>query len=218
MKKYVYITIYVSLIIQIITGIISIAGLFIPTDEKILKEILSIELVVQLVEAIFYIWITYAVVKLTNITPRRYIDWSITTPMMLLTTIIYMKYKQDKDLKIEDFFKNNKIEIILIFWMNAAMLLFGYLGETGKLNKIVSVIIGFFFFFMNFKIIYENYAKYTSEGTKLFYFLIICWALYGVAAILPINIKNILYNLLDIVSKNFYGLFLCYQIFKARKS
>ena len=38
--------------------------------------------------------------------------------------------------------------------------------------------------------------------------MIIIWSLYGVAAMFPTIIKNIFYNILDIISKNFYGLYL----------
>ena len=37
-------------------------------------------------------------------------------------------------------------------------------------------------------------------------FLIGIWSLYGVAALLKIREKNTMYNMLDVVSKNFYGL------------
>ena len=90
MKLTVKNTIKFSLIVQIVTGIITLSGLFITLDEKhnILKEILGLENLVQFVELVFYIWIAYASVKLPNMTPRRYIDWMITTPIMLLTTIM----------------------------------------------------------------------------------------------------------------------------------
>ena len=217
MKQLINLSIYISLIIQFITGVLCFSGLFINIDNKdyVLKEILGIELLVQLIEAIFYIWIIYSINNIQNITPRRYIDWMLTTPMMLLTTIIYMKFKQNKEVKVKSFIKNNKLEILLIFLFKGLMLLFGYMGETNKINKYISITIGFIFFFLNFKIIYENYAKYTEEGNKLFIFLITCWSLYGISAMLPIKIKNLSYNMLDIVSKNFYGLFIFNKIIKA---
>jgi hypothetical protein len=42
----------------------------------------------------------------------------------------------------------------------------------------------------------------------LFVAMFIVWALYGVAAVFPYKEKNVAYNVLDIVSKNFYGVFL----------
>ena len=220
MKRLVYLTIYISLFIQLITGILSFSGLFIKINKEdfALKEILGLELIVQVIEAIFYIWIIFALNNMNNMTPRRYIDWTITTPMMLLSTMVFMKFSQDKNTTLKSFINNNKLEVILVFLFNGLMLLFGYLGETNIINKYYSITIGFIFFFLNFRLIYENYAKYTKDGVNLFVFLIICWSLYGISAMLPIKIKNICYNLLDIISKNFYGLFIFYHILKVRKS
>ena len=38
-----------------------------------------------------------------------------------------------------------------------------------------------------------------------------------VAAIMPTIPKNIMYNSLDIVAKNFYGLFIFYEVIKLKK-
>ena len=92
------------------------------------------------------------------------------------------------------------------------MLLFGYLGETGKLNKMIAIPLGFVFFFLSFKIIYKRYAVKSKLGLLLFKILFTVWILYGVAAMLPDVPKNICYNTLDIFSKNFYGLFIYYYI------
>ena len=90
-------TIWFSLLVQIITGIVSLHGLFItlPEKDRVLTDILGLETIVQFIELMFYIWISYAVININSMTPRRYIDWVITTPTMLLSTIIFMKY-QDK--------------------------------------------------------------------------------------------------------------------------
>ena len=75
--------------------------------------------------------------------------------------------------------------------------------------------IGFFFFYKSFSIIYK-YAEKTEIGKNLFKFLVVAWALYGVAAMLPIKEKNICYNTLDIFSKNFYGLYIYYKVRQLR--
>ena len=84
-------TVYASLGIQIVTTAISLDGLNYSLSEKdkILHDILILEAFVQAVEAVFYIWVILALKKLKIMTPRRYIDWMITTPTMLLTTIIF---------------------------------------------------------------------------------------------------------------------------------
>ena len=59
-------TIWFSLILQIITGLIPLQGLFIKLDEKdtILTDILALETTVQLIELLFYIWIAFSVMNI----------------------------------------------------------------------------------------------------------------------------------------------------------
>ena len=213
-------TIYFSLFIQIITTLYSLKGIFLMTDKRdeVLKEILVLEAGVQFIEAFFYIWVILALNDLEKMTPRRYFDWCITTPIMLFTTIVFMEYqynlvtKPNERMTIKKFFKENKENILKITFYNAMMLLFGILGEMEILNKQISVGIGFIFFYLSFKTIYDEYAKRTEYGIKLFKFLTFFWSLYGIAALAEIKVKNISYNFLDIFAKNFYGLYIYYYI------
>ena len=218
--KLVLKTIKASLWVQIITTLISLDGFRYDVDPKdaILKEILFIETFVQVIEGYFYSNIINVVEKLEYMTPRRYFDWSITTPVMLFSTIIFFKYSEMKEkdelepFTTKQFYDNNRDNVHKIALYNGLMLMFGYLGETGKIAKHISIPIGFVFFFMSFKIIYEEYAIKSKLGLLLFKVLFVIWALYGVAAMFPDKEKNISYNCLDIFSKNFYGLFIYYKI------
>ena len=218
-------TIYLSLIVQILTTLISLGGLFVKLKGKdlVLKEILILEGVVQIIESSFYIWVIFAIHNLENVTPRRYLDWSFSTPIMLISTIIFMKYQEykensiNKSFKMIDFFKENKNNIIKIFVYNGLMLLFGFLGEADIIDKRIGIPIGFVFFYLSFDLIYQEYGKKSELGKKLFIFLVVVWGLYGVAAMTDLNTKNISYNMLDIVSKNFYGLFIYYIILQISK-
>ena len=92
-------TMLFSLLVQIITGLISIHGIFIKLDfnDKILSDILILETIVQIIEFLFYFWFTYSFINIKNLAATRYIDWVITTPTMLLSTIMFMKYKEFKE-------------------------------------------------------------------------------------------------------------------------
>jgi hypothetical protein len=215
----VYHTIYISLVVQIVTTLISLHGFYIKLDDKdsILKDVLAIEAIVQFVETFFYVWVILALKQIENMTRRRYIDWTITTPIMLISTIIFMEFKYNREndkekITLKKFLMDKKYDIIKIVIFNALMLLFGYLGETGIISKYIGIPLGFLFFILSFKIIYENYAKKTKVGYNLFLFVFIVWSIYGVAAMMPTPYKNISYNLLDIVAKNFYGLYIYYKI------
>ena len=207
-------SVFFSLFVQITTGVIQLYALTLtlPKNHEILHSILATETIVQFIEAVFYMWLAYGLYNLRDVTSTRYFDWMITTPLMLLATIIYFKYlEHGKLFTIGEFVENNKENIMKIFGFNWAMLLFGYLGEIKKINLSIGVPIGFVFFALSFYTIYTEYTT-TPEAMQLFNFLFFVWSLYGVAAVMSMNVKNFMYNLLDIVSKNFYGLFIFYKI------
>ena len=84
-----------SLLIQALTGIVGIQGLMtdIPEKHHILKDILALETVVQFIEFAYYIWLIYCFKQLTyDITFTRYFDWFLSTPIMLVSTILFLEY------------------------------------------------------------------------------------------------------------------------------
>ena len=211
-----------SLFIQIITGFVDYYALSLPTispDLKLLHDLLLLEFIVQLVEGVFYVWLVFAISSVTNITRHRYWDWFITTPTMLITFstfLIYLRLKESGVTDIPSFtsiISDNLKTYSSIVLLNAAMLLFGYLGELKKISLFTSVFGGFVPFFMMFYIIYENFAKYTDLGTTMFWYFFVVWGLYGVAACLSYKLKNVSYNILDLFAKNFFGLFLAYLLY-----
>ena len=220
LSKLVYQTINVSLFVQIITTLISLDGFRYPVEptDTILKEILFIEVFVQFVEGFFYTWIIQGVHDFNLMTQRRYIDWTITTPVMLFSTILFFEYSKKKEqnnlegFTSQQFYQENSTNVQKLAIYNGLMLLFGYLGEAGLMDKRASIPIGFIFFFMSFELIYREYAIYSDLGKQLFLVLFSIWFSYGVAAMFPPQLKNISYNMLDIVSKNFYGLYIYYKI------
>ena len=224
-KTFVQKTIYFSLLVQLITTIVSLDGIFVElkSEDKVLQDILILEAIVQFIESLFYIWVILALHNLNKVTPRRYIDWTFSTPIMLVTTVVFMKYKElkekgyDSTFRIWDFFKSDKENIKKIILYNGLMLLCGFLGEAGILDKRIGIPVGFIFFYLSFNLIYQEYARKTREGSNLFKFLLVVWGLYGVAAMTNLDTKNVSYNMLDIVSKNFYGLYIYYKILQIKK-
>jgi hypothetical protein len=129
----------------------------------------------------------------------------------LIVYLIYLEYKNDtSELSLLGIFKTNFTSISYIFVLNWVMLVLGYLGEMKIIPTLTGVAIGFVPFLMYF---YEIYRKYVGEsGSKLFWYFFIFWSLYGVVAVFPYYIKNAFYNVLDLFSKNFFGLFISYLI------
>lgn len=210
-------TLNFSIGVQIITGLIEFFTLFVKVKPNILflRDLLVIEFIVQIIELIFYVWLFINLGNVTNITSKRYADWVITTPTMLFTLIMYLIYiKEDNkdNLKVYDTFIQNKQTIFIIVFLNLLMLIFGYLGETQQLNKVFSLTFGFIPFIVYFWLIYDNYAKYSGFGIKLFYYFFIVWTFYGIVAYLPYYLRNSCYNILDLFAKNFFGIYLSYLI------
>jgi hypothetical protein len=118
------------------------------------------------------------------------------------------------------------------------MLILGLSGELNKLDYKTAIILGFLPFIYYFKLIYDKYMikkvsddknitekvnddkiineKLSDDKIRLFWFFAIVWTLYGVVAFLPYEQKNTAYNILDLFSKNLFGIFLVYILWSNR--
>ena len=119
-KKFFYYTLMLSIIVQIITGLMDVGALFVkmPRRAFLIKQLLLLELIVQVIEGGFYFWLAYNFTKISNVTPKRYLDWVITTPTMLITLIMYLIYlnkKHKKDLEFFTLLKDNSKVILTSF-------------------------------------------------------------------------------------------------------
>jgi hypothetical protein len=216
----VYSTLVLSVAIQAIAGLVDILILFLKVPSKIfiLKQLLIMEVIVQAVEGSFYLYWLLNFKAIANVTPKRYADWSITTPTMLVTLIFYLIFLQYKELgrthelEFFDLFQKNIGPLTNILSLNWLMLFFGYLSEIKLLPTTPAVLMGFVPFLAYYYMIYTKYAVKSADGYKIFGYFIFFWSLCGVAALLPYSIKNMSYNSLDLFSKNFFSVFLAYTI------
>jgi hypothetical protein len=135
---------------------------------------------------------------------------------MLLSTMIYFDYenKPDETVTLESFWETHWKEVLLIFAFNLVMLLFGYLYERNIIGLLASQVVGLGGYAGTFYVLWDRFASKTASNAPLYWFMTIAWGLYGVAALFSPGLKNAAYNLLDVVSKNFYGLFLSYVIYQ----
>jgi bacteriorhodopsin len=208
-----------SLIIQIIVLFVDIFGLTIPIqkDKLLFNQLLKMEFGVQIVELIFYVWMIFNFSSIDNITPKRYYDWIITTPIMIITLMAYLDSRQFYD--IFAFISANKNILIKVVLANLAMLLFGLLGEYGVIDYNIAILMGFIPFIYYFYLIYQNYInnkKPTNDKKIVFLFFFIIWSIYGLSAFFPYILKNTAYNILDLFAKNLFGVFLVYLIWTFR--
>jgi bacteriorhodopsin len=213
-----------SIVVQVITGVIELLALFVKTAPgmALIKQLLGLEVAVQAVEGAFYAWLYFNIDRVKNITPKRYADWALTTPTMLVTLVAYIIYLNaphgSQPLSLLQILRENAVPIAQIVGLNWLMLLFGYLGEVGVIPLVAGVALGFAPFIAYFYIIYERFmtndmnSAGTSTSMKIYAYFLVFWSLYGIVAVLPYALKNTIYNVLDLFSKNFFGLFLSYLI------
>ena len=218
MNELIYTTGVASFIIQIIVTIVDTYALSInvPPSLDVIKNLLWVEYVINFIEGTFYIWMISNFSTIKNITITRYYDWVITTPTMLFTYSMYLLHTKNlEENKNHDLFKlinDEKYTLIIIILLNWIMLFFGYIAELGKMSVKLSTFLGFIPFSIMFYIIYEKYSKYSPIGVSTFYYFVFIWGLYGVAALMSYEVKNIMYNILDLFAKNFFGLFLAFVL------
>lgn len=121
----------------------------------------------------------------------RYVDWIITTPILLLELCILSKIKNSKII----------VAIVLINFLTFAL---GWLGEIKYLNRYLSCFLAFIPFVVTFVIITKN-----AEWNYFIPFFIIIWTFYGLVYLIQNTLlKNTLYNGLDCVSKGVFSILL----------
>jgi bacteriorhodopsin len=226
-SKLINITAKYSLITQVTTVIVDYLALRIEIPKRllILKQLLTIELIVQLIETTFYIWLVSSPHTNKEITNIRYYDWLISTNLMLFTLIAYINHLYEPEKTLLQIYQENKQTIHSVLTLNTSMLFIGYLGELKKINIKQAVYVGFIPFLLYYNIIYQKYVKEEilvkkniSNSNKkeiklLFWYFFIVWSIYGISALFSYVPKNISYNILDLFSKNFFGLFLSYKVY-----
>jgi len=174
------------------------------TKNESMRHILNLETCISIVAAFFYGKFVTEFDKPTidykSIILNRYVDWSITTPIMLLVLILAFRYNTDKkaQVKFTDF--------IVILVLNYGMLGTGYMGDIGKLARIPATIFGFVFFGGLYYFLY-SFVKNNPNNKLLYSVFFILWSLYGVFYLMEEQSRNIGYNILDLCSKCFVGIY-----------
>ena len=203
-EKSVRFSFYITYAFLMTTATITFIEAMRTKDIKI-RNILNLETCISVVAAFFYGMFMKKIntdkINYKDITINRYVDWSITTPIMLLVLILAFSYNNGKLITLKSF--------LLILFFNYGMLLFGFFGETNYMNKYKSNFIGFIFFIALYYYIYITHIKNYKifDNNILYASFIFLWSLYGVVYFLDEKEKNVSYNVLDLFSKCFVGIF-----------
>ena len=173
----------------------------IRTPHTAVRHIMNIETAVSIIAGFVYgqflEMVNKGEVDSLNIMQLRYVDWSITTPLILLALLLF--YNSDGGVSIWKF--------LAICALNYGMLGAGYLGEAGTMNKIAGNLVGFVFFLAMIWLIWNCCVSRRADPT-VFWIFTALWTGYGIAYWLDEVNKNIAYNFLDVSSKAIFGMML----------
>jgi bacteriorhodopsin len=181
----------------------------IRTQVPHVRHILNLETAISVIAGYFYGIFIAQIDKASeeekefdwsDITKTRYIDWSITTPLMLLALCLVLSNEVKVAITLP--------AILTIVGLNYTMLYLGYLGETGVMQRIYSDAFGFGVFFSMFYLIYRWYVapRFNRNGFALFCVYLLIWSLYGVVYMFDEIWKNTITNVLDLTAKCLVGL------------
>lgn len=130
----------------------------------------------------------------------RYIDWTMTTPLMLISLSLVLSMYSGIKVPI--------LKTVTIVVLNLLMLLFGYLGESNMMDRLTADILGFIPFMAIFGMLYMTYIKPKNIGINnfLFWFYFIVWFLYGIVYMFGEQVMNTSFNVLDAIAKAFVAI------------
>jgi bacteriorhodopsin len=211
-NKFIYIkmSFTITYILLLTTALITFIEAM-RTKVPVIRHIFNLETSISLVASYFYSVFVAKIdeveknnkdIDWNDLTRLRYIDWAITTPMMLLALSIILGYGSKIAVKI--------IIVLIIIVLNYIMLISGYLGEINVISRLQGLIVGFIAFFAMFFVIFINFIKpkYDYTNYLLFGIYIVVWSIYGIVYMFNQSNKNIIMNILDCIAKCFVGIFL----------
>jgi bacteriorhodopsin len=172
------------------------------TPSQAVRNIMNIETAISFVAAFVYGMFLERMKQptfdLKDIAHLRYLDWAITTPLIILGVLLfYNKGRQPIDYKTYS----------VLALLNWGMLASGYFGEKGVIHKTTGLIVGFLCLLILLLIIFFCCIPKTRSYAVFIIFSVI-WSLYGVAYTLDEENKNIMYNILDLCAKALFGVVL----------
>jgi bacteriorhodopsin len=179
------------------------------TQNPIIRHVLNLETCISIVAGYFYsIFVNKVedseknktIFGWTEITQMRYVDWCITTPMMLLTLCLVLG-------------NNSKVPVTLstilnVVALNYVMIAAGYMGEMKQIDRTVGDVVGYVAFFAMFFLIYYVFVmpRKCFDNYVLYGLYLGIWSIYGIAYMLDEENKNIIMNILDLTAKCLIGL------------
>lgn len=169
---YVKISFYITYIFLLTTGTITFIEA-ITTKSSTVRNVMNLETAISVIAGYFYSKFVEdikdsqknnKIINWTKLTTTRYIDWSMTTPLMLIVLCLVLSNNIEKKLSLK--------VITGVIILNYTMLLLGYLAKVNYMDRLYSLIFGFIAFFGLFYLIFINYIapKFMKANYILFCF------------------------------------------------
>lgn len=214
---------YITLVgTTVITFIASLGGNF-DANTNNLKYSLISETCVNVIAGLTYSYIMRLLdskdLSLNKVTPIRYIDWVLTTPLLIFSFVLYTTHYDNKaGRELDSSYVNKKPNykpLGYIIPLNFIMLACGYLGETEKIERKKGLIFGLAAYAGLFSSIYKEYIENNKDRSMraIYGVFTFMWFLYGVSYLLDTRYKNISYNFLDVISKAGFGILIWISTF-----
>ena len=197
-------TFYITYVFFLTTATITFIESMRTKDFKA-RHILNLETAISVIATYFYGTFIEKLKKkevdYKEINETRYLDWSMTTPIMLLVLVLAFLYNTGGRLRIGTY--------LTILILNAIMLGVGYLGEIGSISKNMGFGVGFIAFFAMYYYIYATFlkGKYKFDNSILYWAFFILWSMYGILYMMDEKTKNVGFNIFDLFAKCFVGIF-----------
>ena len=200
----------ISLASQVVLGLLSLIGFAASRPWQPLFTTLLLDVFVQIIEVVYYTGMVFFYPRPP--TYMRYADWFVSTPIMMTGSMIFNAYLGNRELTVGRYVEVYGGATLVVVALNAAMLAFGLAAELRLLPVPRAVACGTAAFLAEYAFVYATVPT-TTWGYIIFSGQAVVWSLYGVAALLPYAPKNIMYNVLDILAKNMYGVILAFASF-----
>ena len=133
------------------------------------RTILAIESLICIVAGIVYYFIiniyrktsSMTVADWNKITTLRYIDWSITTPLLKTSFTLFLA-NGEKVRNLSNF-------IVSLIFFDLIMILAGFLGSKNIINDVLAQIVGFGAYFMIFFLMYNKFFREVTLSVNILF-------------------------------------------------
>jgi bacteriorhodopsin len=191
------------------TAAITFVGAVDPTNSAAKRKALAIETVVNVIAAWVYTELRPALTSgnISRASDLRYVDWFLTTPLLIASFAIYLTNSPTAN-NAEGILRQDLMSpwLVGLLVANAAMIICGFKarGNPSQQGSVNNLFICAWLAFAFIAAVLVTFYYYVY----MVYIFLAVWALYGLAFLEPVPVRETMYNVLDVFSKSAFGIFL----------